>query len=83
MARRKPVRERGKLSFSRYFQTLEEGQKVAIKIERSLKSNIPKRFQGRTGIVVGRRGKAYIIKLKDGKKEKEFIAKPIHLIKLK
>jgi ribosomal protein L21E len=43
----------------------------------------PKRIQGRTGIIKEKRGKSYIIKLKDLKKEKIFIINPIHLKKIK
>jgi large subunit ribosomal protein L21e len=38
-----------------------------------------KRFFGRTGTVIDKRGKSYIIKIKDGKKEKNIISRPEHL----
>ena len=79
MAKRKSVRERGKIRFSEYFKTLNEGDRVAIVKEKSVANNLPKRVQGRTGIVAGKRGNSYIIKVKDLNKEKEFIVGPIHL----
>ena len=83
MVRRKKVRTRGKLQLSRYFQELKEGVKVSIVRERSIAGSFPKRLQGRTGVVEAKRGRAYMIKLKDQKKEKRFLIEPIHLKKIK
>ncbi|MBI2043130.1 50S ribosomal protein L21e [Candidatus Pacearchaeota archaeon] len=81
--RKKQTRTKGKIKFSRYFQELKEGDKVSVIREMSMPANFPKRFQGRTGIVEGRRGKAYIVLIKDNDKGKKFIIQPIHLIKIK
>lgn len=83
MVKRKPVRTRGKLQLSKYFQEFNEGDNVAVIRERSLSVNFPERLQGRTGKVSGKRGKAYIILLNDQEKEKTFIIEPAHLKKLK
>jgi len=83
MARRKNVRTRGKLQLSKYFQELEKGEKVAVIKERAVASSFPVRLQGKTGVVEERRGKAYIIKIKDSNKEKKFLIEPIHLKKIK
>ncbi len=80
---RKKVRTKGKLQFSRYFQELEKGDFVAIVREPAVQSVFPTRLQGRTGLVEGKRGKAYIIKIKDQAKEKKFLIEPIHLKKIK
>jgi large subunit ribosomal protein L21e len=83
MSKKKKVRTRGKLQLSRWFQELKEGDSVAVVKEPSIQSRFPTRIQGRTGLVEGRRGKAYMIKLKDQNKEKRFIIEPIHLKKIK
>ncbi len=83
MVNKKPIRTRGKLQLSRYFQELKKGDFVAISKEQSLPVNFPKRFQGLTGIVEGKRGKAYIVKIKDNKKNKTILIEPIHLKKIK
>jgi len=83
MANRKPVRTRGKLQLSRYFQRLKEGDFVAISREPAVKSNFEKRLQGITGIVEERKGKVYMIKIKEGNKEKRILVEPIHLKKIK
>ena len=79
MLKRKRTRERGKLRLSQYFQKLEKGDKVTVVRELSETAVFPKRIQGRTGVIEGRRGKAYIVKIKDYDKEKLFIITPIHL----
>lgn len=83
MANRKPVRTRGKLQFSKYFQKFKEGDKVAVVEEKSLCNNFPKRIIGRTGNILEKRGKAYVIELNDREMKKKFIIEPIHLKKLK
>jgi len=83
MSKRKSVRTRGKLQLSRYFQEFKEGDAVAVIKEKSIKSSFPLRLQGRTGVIEKKRGKAYIIKIKDQNKGKKFIIEPIHLKKIK
>ena len=79
----KNIREKGKMKFSRIFQNLKEGDKVALIRELSLKDSFPARMEGKTGFIEGRRGKAYIVKIRDYNEEKTFIVKPINLKKLK
>ena len=83
MVRRKKVRARGKLQLSKYFQEFKEGDSVAVTREVSIKASFPKRLQGRTGVIKGKQGKAYITIIKDQDKEKSFIINPIHLKKIK
>ena len=83
MVGKKPVRTRGKLSLSRYFQKLEQGDYVAISRDVIVQSDIKKRLQGITGVIESRRGKSYMVKIKDGNKEKRLLIEPIHLKKIK
>jgi large subunit ribosomal protein L21e len=83
MVKRKSLRERGKLKLSEYFKKIKNGEKVAIKREMSLVGNFPKRIQGKTGTVMGKRGRSYLVEIKDQNKKKEFIIPPIHLKKIK
>jgi len=83
MVKRKNIRSRGKLKLSRYFQDFEGGERVAVIMERAVASSFPKRLQGKTGTVQEKRGKSYLIKIKDKNKEKRFIIEPIHLKKIK
>ena len=79
MVLKKPIREKGKFSFSQYFQRLKEGDFVAVIRNISLKTNFPKSLQGRTGKVEGKRGRCYIIRVEG----KQHIIDPIHLKKIK
>ena len=79
----KKIRTRGKLQLSRYFQKLETGEAVAVIKEPSIPTSFPKRLQGKTGFVENKRGKAYMVKIKDQSKEKRFLIEPIHLKKIK
>ncbi len=79
MVRRKPVRTRGKLQLSKYFQEFEKGNSVAVVAEPAVQSSFPKTLQGRTGVIENKRGKAYVVKIKDQNKEKKFLIEAIHL----
>ncbi|PIN90293.1 50S ribosomal protein L21e [Candidatus Pacearchaeota archaeon CG10_big_fil_rev_8_21_14_0_10_35_13] len=83
MIKRKRIREKGKIRLSEYFKVLKEGETVAIVRELAERSNVPKRMQGRTGIVKGRRGNAYIVKINDINQEKEYVVKAVHLKRIK
>jgi len=83
MAGRKKIKERGKVRLSEYFKELKIGERVAIKREKSVVASFPERIQGITGVIEGKRGKNYIVKLKELNKEKLFIIAPIHLKRIK
>jgi len=83
MVRKKKIRVKGKLQLSRYFQELNDGDFVAIVKEPSVQAKFPERIQGKTGIIEGKRGMSYIIKIKDQEKEKKFLIAPIHLKRIK
>lgn len=82
MVNRKNVHSRGKIPLSKYFQEFNSGDSVAVVKEVAVNSNFPKRLRGRTGRVEKKRGRIYIVKIKDQKKEKEFLIEPIHLRKI-
>jgi large subunit ribosomal protein L21e len=83
MVNRKAIRTRGKIQLSKYFQDFKEGDFVSVVKERSLPSSYPPRLQGRTGVVKGKKGRAYVLAIKDQTKEKEFVIPAIHLKKIK
>lgn len=82
MSKKKPIREKGKIKLSKRFQNFEIGQDVAITLEQSVNTNVPKRMQGRTGKVKEKKGSCYIVNIADHNKMKEFIVNPIHLKKI-
>jgi large subunit ribosomal protein L21e len=77
---RKSVRERGLVPLTRMLQQFSPGDRVHIKIEPSIQKGMPHpRFHGYTGVVKGRRGRAYIVEVRDGNAIKQIIALPVHL----
>jgi len=83
MAGKKKIRTRGKIQLSKYFQNLEKGDFVSVVREPSVSSSFPLRIQGRTGFVEGRRGRSYLVVIKDQNKEKKFLIEPIHLKRIR
>ncbi len=80
---RKMIREKGKVRLSEYFKELKAGDYVAIVKVPGNRANLPDRMQGKTGIVEAKRGKAYIVKIKDINQEKRYIIKPVNLKRIK
>jgi large subunit ribosomal protein L21e len=82
MAKKKPVRRKGKIRLSEYFKKLNDGDNVCIVAEKSVRAAFPKRIQGLTGIVIGTRGEFKIVELNVKNKVKKFIIHPVHLKKI-
>jgi len=82
MIKRKNARTRGKTGLSKYFKEFNKGDRVAIVREQSLNPAFPIRIQGQCGVVLGMKGRAYIIKAKDRNEEKIYTMMPMHLKKL-
>lgn len=80
---KKDVKSRSKISLSRYFQTFKEGDRVLLKAEPAVQKGmyLP-RFHGNTGTVKGKRGRCYLIHIKDKSKEKDVLVHPVHLTKV-
>jgi len=83
MIKRKTLKSKGKIKLSRYFQDFEKGERVAVIKELALQPRFPQKLQGRTGIIDGKRGNSYILKIKDLNKEKIYIIHPVHLMRIK
>ncbi len=72
------------VTVTRYLATFQVGQRVVVDIHPSIQEGRPHhRFNGRVGVVVGKQGSAYLVKVRDGEKEKVIISLPIHLRRLK
>ncbi len=77
---RKKPQDRGLIPITKALQEFDEGDKATIVIEPSIHKGQPhRRFHGKTGTVVGKQGKAFVLKVKDGGKEKKVIVRPEHL----
>ncbi len=80
---RKSPRDRGMSPITREFQDFAAGEKVNIVIDPGVHKGMPfSRFQGLTGTVAGRQGKAVVVDVKAGNKMKTVVARPEHLTKV-
>ena len=77
---REKFRKSYRTTVNQFVRQFSEGQKVIIDIEPSSHSGMPfRRFQGSIGEVTGRRGRAYIVEIRDGDKLKKIITNSEHL----
>ena len=74
---------RGLPKVNNMFKTFKVGDKVAIVIDSGVHAGMPfHRFHGRIGSVTGKRGRSYLVSMKDGNKLKTLISHPVHLKKV-
>jgi len=79
----KPLRRKGKLSLTKYFQDFKAGDKVALKAEPAYHKGLyPMKFHGKICMIKGRRGKCYELIAKDGGKTKMLLVHSVHLKKV-
>ena len=79
LLRRKP-RERGKIGLSRILRNYQPGEKVVVQIDSSVHKGMPhRRYHGKIGMIVDKRGRAYVIDVTQGKATREIIVRPEHL----
>ncbi|MGC9515383.1 50S ribosomal protein L21e [Methanocrinis sp.] len=76
----KSVRARGISPVSRAIQDFNDGDMVHIVLDPSIHRGMPNpKFHGKTGKVLGRRGRAYLLEVRDGNAKKTVISLPEHL----
>ena len=75
---KKNIRE--KFKPENYIRKFSLKDRVVIDLDPASQKGMPfPRFKGKVGEIVGKRGDAYIIKIKDGDKVKQVIAGPEHI----
>lgn len=80
MIAKKPTREKGKLSIGKLLFEHQVGSQVIIKIDASVQKSIPhRRFHGKIGTVLDKRGRGYVISVPQGDAVKEIIVRSEHL----
>jgi len=78
--RRKP-REKGKTGLSKILYEYKPGEKVVVKIDPSVHKGMPhRRYHGKIGVIVNKRGRSYIMNVTQGKATKEIIVRPEHIV---
>lgn len=77
---KKKPEEKGKIRIRRFLQSFSDGDYVSFDAESAYQKGmyLP-RFHGRTGIIAGRQGDCYKVKMRDGGKDKVLIVHPVHL----
>ncbi len=79
---KKEIRQKGKISISRYFQPFAEGDKVYLGAEPAVQKGFyHPRFFGKSGVVIGKRGSCYQVEISDLGKQKSVLVHPVHLRK--
>jgi len=77
---KKEPRERGKIRISKLLHEYQPGSQVVIKIDSSVAKGMPhKRYHGKVGTIIDKRGRSYIVSVAQEKATKEIIVRPEHL----
>ncbi|MEM3783438.1 MAG: 50S ribosomal protein L21e [Candidatus Bathyarchaeia archaeon] len=77
---KKKPREKGKIRLGKVLCEYQPGNSVVIKIDPSVQKGMPhRRYHGKVGTVVGKRGKSYVVNVTQGDAVKEIIVRPEHL----
>ena len=77
---KKPTRAKGKPQIGKLLQDYVPGSQVIIKMDSSVQKSMPhKRFHGKIGTVVEKRGRGYVVRVPQGEAVKEIIVRSQHL----
>jgi len=77
---REKFRRTGLTPISRYIKQFNIGDRVVIEINSSSQKGLPfKRFQGLSGKVIEKKGRSFVVEIKDGNKTKTVITPAEHL----
>ena len=76
----KKPRERGKIGLTKFLHEYKAGEKAVVKIDPSVHKGMPyRRFQGKIGVILNKKGRSYVVNVTQGEAEKEIIVRPEHL----
>ena len=77
---RKPTREKGKPKISKLLHEYAAGDEVIIKMDSSTQKSMPhKRFHGKIGQIIEKRGRGYVISVPQGESRKTIIIRVEHM----
>jgi large subunit ribosomal protein L21e len=78
---KKNPRERGKVGLSKILYEYKLGEKVVIKIDPSVHKGMPhRRYHGKVGVIVNKKGRSYVLDVTQGNAIKEIIVRPEHIM---
>ena len=76
----KEPREKGKIGLSKLLHDYQLGEKVVVKINSTIQKGMPhRRYHGKIGVVVDKRGRAYLVNVAQGDATKKIIVRAEHL----
>ena len=77
---RKPTRAKGKPHIGKVLQDYTPGSQVIIKMDSSTQKSMPhKRFHGKVGQIIEKRGRGYVISVPQGEARKTIIIRVEHM----
>ena len=77
---KKKPREKGKPKLGKLLTQYEPGSQVIIKMDSSVQKSLPhKRFHGKIGTVLEKRGRGYVVSVSKGNAVKTIIVRSEHL----
>ncbi|NWG11853.1 50S ribosomal protein L21e [Candidatus Bathyarchaeota archaeon] len=77
---RKEPREHGKIRISKLLHEYQPGSRIVIKIDPSIQKGMPhRRYHGKIGTIIDKRGRSYVVSVPQGDAVKEIIVRPEHL----
>lgn len=77
---KKEPRQRGKIRISKLLYEYQPGSRVVIMIDSSIQKGMPhKRYHGKVGTIIDKRGRSFIVSVTQGEATKEIIVRPEHL----
>lgn len=76
----KHIREKGKISISKYFQSFRIGERVVLSADPAIQKGIYNPvFHGKSGIISAKTGNCYSVLIQDKNKQKMLVVHPVHL----
>ena len=77
---KKALREKGKPKLTKYLQEYPLGSSVIIKIDSSQQKSLPhRRFHGKIGKIIDKRGRGYVVSVAQGDSMRKIITRCEHL----
>jgi len=77
---KRETRERGKTRLSKLLYEYQPRSRVVIKIDPSVHKGAPhRRYHGKVGTIIAKRGRSYIVTVTQGDAIKEIVVRPEHL----
>ncbi len=78
----KGIRQKGKISLDKFFQSFNIGDRVVLKAESAYQKGLfHPRFHGKSGVIQGKKGRCYEVIISDQGMKKTVVTYPIHLKK--